>query len=441
MVVGGVAGKCGTFHLTGTWVHTGGGGCPVLDTRAADGWQIENTILSRSSTNSLALDAYRLKVTPVTVAGGVEIRVRENEQEYTRLDAAQLVAVDHAADVSAFAIGNRVLLGTRVAASRLTTSAGVDITESVGGTSDRFYLGHGGDTLLVEMMPSHVAGAVGAQAVEDGGDPGEMEGDPKETEAPQMGGRRARPTGAIDEDILSSTGILVQKPNGQGGWRTVTRYYPRRYRDGCVIDSLGTGTVRLVFVGTHRLRFIGRVARSEEQASIQSLTLTSADHSRLGDVKSSVEQIGGGWTDFAPGDTLTLGFATTPVPRGGVRDWFLLTTGVYSSTAMPASNRPLSPKPESPTQFALRQNHPNPFSGRTTIYFELPVDAQVTLDVFDAQGRLVRSLADGQFPAGFHALDWDERDGTGRQVGSGVYLYRIQAGAFRDQKKMVLLPH
>jgi flagellar hook assembly protein FlgD len=61
-------------------------------------------------------------------------------------------------------------------------------------------------------------------------------------------------------------------------------------------------------------------------------------------------------------------------------------------------------------------------------------------EVFDAQGRRVATLADGSFPAGYHSCEWRGRvDGTGR-MHPGVYLYRIQAGSFRAQWKMVLLP-
>lgn len=73
------------------------------------------------------------------------------------------------------------------------------------------------------------------------------------------------------------------------------------------------------------------------------------------------------------------------------------------------------------------------------IRFELPVETQVDLEVFDAQGRLVRSLAGSRYPAGFHGVVWDQRDEGGRPLGAGVYLYRLRAGTFRDQKKMVLL--
>lgn len=92
-----------------------------------------------------------------------------------------------------------------------------------------------------------------------------------------------------------------------------------------------------------------------------------------------------------------------------------------------------------PTAFALRQNRPNPFSGTTEIRFELPAESAVRLEVFDAQGRVVRTLAEGAFPAGFHAVAWDQRDASGGRVRPGIYFYRIVAGVFRAQRKMMLL--
>jgi hypothetical protein len=92
---------------------------------------------------------------------------------------------------------------------------------------------------------------------------------------------------------------------------------------------------------------------------------------------------------------------------------------------------------EIPVQFALRQNQPNPFSALTTIRFELPVGAVVRLEVFDAQGRRVEKLASRYFPAGYHSVTWNPAGD--RQSGPGVYFYRMEAGPFRDRKKMVLL--
>ena len=59
--------------------------------------------------------------------------------------------------------------------------------------------------------------------------------------------------------------------------------------------------------------------------------------------------------------------------------------------------------------------------------------------VFDLCGRLVRTLADGEHGTGSHSVLWDGTDANGRQVASGVYMYRMQAGDYVQTRKMVLL--
>ena len=63
----------------------------------------------------------------------------------------------------------------------------------------------------------------------------------------------------------------------------------------------------------------------------------------------------------------------------------------------------------------------------------------VRLEVFDAQGRRLEVLANRYFPAGEQAILWDP-SARGTRVGPGVYFYGLEAGAFRDRKKMTLLP-
>jgi flagellar hook assembly protein FlgD len=70
----------------------------------------------------------------------------------------------------------------------------------------------------------------------------------------------------------------------------------------------------------------------------------------------------------------------------------------------------------------------------------LPVAAKVRLEIFDLAGRKVRIVAEGQYAAGDHAVEWDKKDGAGTQVKSGVYIYRLTAGTFQAQRKMTLLP-
>jgi len=84
--------------------------------------------------------------------------------------------------------------------------------------------------------------------------------------------------------------------------------------------------------------------------------------------------------------------------------------------------------------------HPNPFNPQTTIAFELPRAMEVSLDIFDLQGRLVRSLLDeSPFATGGHKQVWDGRDGEGRATASGVYFYRFTAGDQKRVGKLTLL--
>jgi hypothetical protein len=88
----------------------------------------------------------------------------------------------------------------------------------------------------------------------------------------------------------------------------------------------------------------------------------------------------------------------------------------------------------------LNQNHPNPFNPSTTIGYYLPVDATVTLEVYDTSGRLVARLLNGAKQAkGTHSVAWRGLDAQGRQSSSGVYFYRLTSGKETISKKMILL--
>jgi hypothetical protein len=93
-----------------------------------------------------------------------------------------------------------------------------------------------------------------------------------------------------------------------------------------------------------------------------------------------------------------------------------------------------------PLRFALHQNQPNPFAQRTAIRFVLPEECRVALEVFDVLGRRVRTLVARRYEPGVHTVEWDRRDDRGVRLRAGVYAYRLTAGAFHDQRMMVLLP-
>ena len=92
-----------------------------------------------------------------------------------------------------------------------------------------------------------------------------------------------------------------------------------------------------------------------------------------------------------------------------------------------------------PHSFSLHQNFPNPFNPITTLRYDLPSDAYVSLTIFDMLGREITQLVNTTHDAGFKSVQWDGSDSMGKPVSAGVYLYQIQAGEFVQTKKMVLL--
>ena len=82
---------------------------------------------------------------------------------------------------------------------------------------------------------------------------------------------------------------------------------------------------------------------------------------------------------------------------------------------------------------------PNPTSQSARLQYELNRASEVRISVYDVAGRLVRSLVNSNQRAQLHSVEWDGRDRAGSQVPSGVYFFRIQAGTYRDNVKMVMV--
>ena len=92
-----------------------------------------------------------------------------------------------------------------------------------------------------------------------------------------------------------------------------------------------------------------------------------------------------------------------------------------------------------PFSFALHQSFPNPFNPSTEIRYEIPDDLLVSVAVYDVAGRLIRSLINEPKPAGSYSVVWDGKNDIGANVATGVYIYSIDAGKHRQNKKTVFL--
>jgi len=217
----------------------------------------------------------------------------------------------------------------------------------------------------------------------------------------------------------------------------VSRYDPARSLGYC-FDSSKT---QRAYVGIRAL---------DSAASYRSLVNDgSVDPSRSGKwswISGGFSQASAGPADIhhvissgpytiAPGDSQIVGFALVAGDSSladiqqnadaAKAKWVALRNAKFIPTPPPAPT---------PLTFALEQNYPNPFNLTTNVEFQLAEEKFVSLKVFDLLGREAATLVAEERKPGRYKITWDAS-----RLPSGVYFYRLQAGAFVETKKMVLL--
>ena len=140
-------------------------------------------------------------------------------------------------------------------------------------------------------------------------------------------------------------------------------------------------------------------------------------------------------------DSFTFGSQETDITFGRYPDG-ADSLGQLSAPTPGKSNRPIQTLVSEevdlhtlPAQFALHQNYPNPFNSRTTILYQLPRPAPVRLEIFSITGQRIATLVAGDRPAGIHRVVWKEEG----RLGSGIYLYRLEAGPFVRTRRLLLI--
>ena len=89
--------------------------------------------------------------------------------------------------------------------------------------------------------------------------------------------------------------------------------------------------------------------------------------------------------------------------------------------------------------FTIHQNFPNPFNPFTSLTYELHEEGIVSITIHDMMGRIVKTLFKSSQTAGYKSIIWDATNDRNEPVPAGMYIYTIQAGEFRQTRKMVLL--
>ena len=114
-----------------------------------------------------------------------------------------------------------------------------------------------------------------------------------------------------------------------------------------------------------------------------------------------------------------------------------------NSSAVSNPGNPLSTGVEDvaefPSSYRFLNNYPNPFNPSTVITFEIPQSENVSLKVFNINGQLIRTLTNENLPAGKYEKAWDGKNEIGKEVSSGIYIYRLSAGKYDRSARMVLM--
>jgi hypothetical protein len=148
----------------------------------------------------------------------------------------------------------------------------------------------------------------------------------------------------------------------------------------------------------------------------------------------------------SPYKTITISYDVV-LDVGEHMNWVLSTAGSEeyileqeSEIVVPFADRfTLEKRAVIPETFALHQNFPNPFNPITSLRYDLPEQAQVTLTIYDLMGREITQLVNTTQEAGYRSVQWNATDSFGKSVSAGVYLYQIRTGKFVQTRKMVLL--
>ena len=120
----------------------------------------------------------------------------------------------------------------------------------------------------------------------------------------------------------------------------------------------------------------------------------------------------------------------------------ILATPSGYSVSLPATPTALSTIADnvvSPSVFRLKQNYPNPFNPSTSIDFEVFESSNVSLNVYDLSGRLVKNLLSGNLNSGVYTIEWNGKNNNGISAAAGVYFYSISSKENTIIKKMSLI--
>jgi hypothetical protein len=366
-----------------------------------------NSFLDGAASGRWVAQTARLVAAVADTEGHVHTRLVALRPGVLKADRARLLVVDHTPGTVAVATPDGIAVGPKRAAARIEQSGEVFTNLLTGAAEDARHFAAGSVVDVEFAAADSIAGLVVECA-------------------------RAS---AVSAD--AEWGVRVEVPEGNG-WRMVGRILPRTGYDALAVPLDDAARARLVFTSDVDVRGVAGYSLSgpgDESAAVTAVDCATASDA---DAVANLAATDSVAVELAQGQGETMWF-DGPLPAAGMQRTYFLDL-VASFTPQGLAQQSGSRVAEAlPARFALLPNRPNPFGGGTTIRFDVPRTSAVKIEVFDAQGRRLRTLADRVFEPGTQSVTWDGTDSSGRRAGPGVYLYRMTSAGFRDQRRMVLL--
>ena len=241
---------------------------------------------------------------------------------------------------------------------------------------------------------------------------------------------------------------LFRTTNGGTSWDNITGTLPDRFPADIAVDPNDDNIVYVTFYGFGTGHVFKSTNSGDTWTDISDnlpdvptlaviVDMNNSNHVYIGtDIGVFVSTDGGGnWQDLNDGlPDAVQGMDLNITYVNNVIRVMTHGNGGYERKLLSQIPVGIDPDPPVVSTFKLEQNYPNPFNPSTTISWQLPVDAFVSLKVYDVLGNEVASLANEDKAAGSYQTEFDASN-----LSSGTYFYRLEAGSFVETKKMILL--
>ena len=350
-----------------------------------------------------------------TAASAGSIQLRSEVGSLTEVDLSRLVVVDHPPGSIAFPVGSDVAIGRCVSPSLVESEDGSPIAMRSSTPSHERMLVSAGTTITLQWVSGVLVDAVAVECA-------------------RTGVPFALNEGGVDVQVMSAA-----------GWRTADRIHPRRRVDVLAGEVPPANRARLVFNADALLGPIMGFVKDPAARELTAVRVLDAVPQGPEDPRSSVRAADGLALEMTEGTVSVLDFPIPPSSEEMSRSLFLQLRARISGPGLAASQarQPMDSRPAIsalPTEFRLREAVPNPVVHQTSISVELPHDSNLALEVFDPQGRRIRTLLAETRSAGAHTLSWDGRDDAGSRLRPGLYLIRMRTASFSAHRRVIVLP-